>query len=123
MNNWQTTIRVLRLCVIALWVLLVLPLTTLAGITEGTAWLSTQQNANGSFGNTATTLATSAQTTAEVLSAYQALGQQGQPAYTPALGFLNGDTESNTEFLARKILVNATAGSDVTTLVNALVAH
>jgi hypothetical protein len=42
--------------------------------------------------------------------------------YAPALNFLNTDPESNTEFLARKIIVNAKAGNDVTALVNALVA-
>jgi hypothetical protein len=88
---------------------------------SGLDYLSTQQNPDGSFGNTATSLATPVQSTAEVLRAYQALGQQTQPAYTPALGYLNSDIEANTEFLARKIIVNAKAGNDVTALVNALV--
>lgn len=76
MNNRQAATRVLRLSAIALWALLALPLTTLAGITEGTVWLSTQQNPDGSFGNTSTSLATPVQSTAEVLCAYQALGRQ-----------------------------------------------
>ena len=109
--------------VITLWALLALPFSTLAGITDGTAWLSTQQNTNGSFGSTATSLATPVQSTTEVLRAYQALGQQSQPAFAAALGFLNSDIESNTEFLARKILVNAPAGGDVAALTNALAAH
>lgn len=76
----------------------------------GLDYLSAQQNPDGSFGNTATSLATPVQTTAEVLRAYQALGQQSQPAYVPALGYLNSDSEANTEFLARKIIVNAKVG-------------
>lgn len=123
MNNRQSTTRAVHLSAIALWSLLALPLTTLAGIPEGTAWLATQQNPNGSFGNTATSLATPVQSTAEVLRAYQAFGQQSQPGYANALGFLNSDTESNTEYLARKIIINAAASNDVTTLVNALVAN
>jgi sugar lactone lactonase YvrE len=89
----------------------------------GLDYLSAQQNPDGSFGNTATSLATPVQTTAEVLRAYQALGQQSQPAYVPALGYLNSDTEANTEFLARKIVVNARAGNDVTALINTLIAN
>lgn len=80
----------------------------------GLDYLSAQQNSDGSFGNTATSLATPAQSTPEVLRAYQALGQQALPAYAPALGYLNGDAEANTEFLARK------AGNDVTALINTL---
>lgn len=106
-----------------LWVWIFLPLSALAGVTEGANWLATQQNLDGSFGNTATSLATPVQTTTEALRAYQALGQQTPSVYVPALGYLNSDTEANTEFLARKILVNVPAGGDVTTLVNALAAH
>ena len=94
-----------------------------AHATTGLDYLSAQQNPDGSFGNTATSLATPVQSTAEVLRAYQALGQQAQPLYTPALGYLNSDTEANTEFLARKILVNAKAGNDVTALINTLIAN
>ena len=123
MKSWQPISQELRFSALVLWLLLVSPLTALAGLTEGTPWLSTQQNANGSFGNTAASLATPIQSTAEVLRAYQALGQQSQPGFATALGFLNGDTESNTEFLARKITVNATAGNDITVLVNTLISH
>lgn len=89
----------------------------------GLDYLATQQNPDGSFGNSATSLATPVQSTAEVLRAYQALGQQAQPVYVPALGYLNNNTEANTEFLARQIVVNAKAGNDVTALVNALVTN
>ena len=103
-----------------LWALLALPFYSFAGIPEGTAWLSIQQNADHSFGNTATSLATPVQSTAEVLRTYAALGQQGLPAFVNALGYLNGDSEANTEFLVRKIVVNAAAGNDVAALITAL---
>lgn len=103
-----------------LWALLALPFQAFAGIPEGTAWLSTQQNADHSFGNTPASLATPIQSTAEVLCAFAAFGQQGQPAFANALGYLNGDAESNTEFLVRKIVVNAAAGNDVAALIAAL---
>jgi hypothetical protein len=110
-----------RLSFAMLWVWLCLPLSALAGVTEGANWLATQQNPDGSFGNTTTSLATPVQTTTEALRAYQALGQQTPSVYVPALGYLNSDTEANTEFLARKILVNVPAGGNVTALINALV--
>jgi hypothetical protein len=87
----------------------------------GLDYLSAQQNPDGSFGNTTASLATPVQTTTEALRAYQALGQQTPSINVPALGYLNSDTEANTEFLARKILVNVPAGGNVTALINALV--
>lgn len=68
-------------------------------------------------------LATPVQSTAEVLRAYQSVGQQSQPSFAPALAYLNADAEENTEFLARKIVVNAAAGGDISALVTALLAH
>jgi len=76
---------------------------------DGLNYLTIQQSADGSFGSTPTSLATPVQSTAEVLRTYQALGQQAQPPFNPALGFLNADAELNTEFLARRIIVNAQA--------------
>lgn len=109
--------------VAAVWAWLALSLPAAAGVPEGIGWLSSQANANGSFGGATTSLATPVQSTAEALRAYQALGQQAQPPFNPALGFLNADTEVNTEFLVRKIVVNFLAGNDVSALVNTLVAH
>ncbi|WP_169923963.1 carboxypeptidase regulatory-like domain-containing protein [Sulfurifustis variabilis] len=112
-----------RLGVAALAAWLVVPSPALAGVPEAIGWLATQQNADGSFGGTPGSLATPVQSTAEVLRAYQTVGQQSQPPYAPALAYLNGDTEENTEFLARKIVLNAAAGGDVSALVTALLAH
>lgn len=53
----------------ALWVWLMLPLASLADITTGINWFATQQHPDGSFGSTATSLATPVQTTAETLRA------------------------------------------------------
>lgn len=89
----------------------------------GLDYLSTQQSPDGSLGNTATSLATPVQATAETLRAYQVLNQQNLPAYTFALGYLNNDPEANTEFLARKIVVNAKAGNNVSGLIHVLLAN
>lgn len=86
----------------------------------GLEYLASQQNPDGSFGNTPISLATPLQSTAEVLRAYQALGQQGQPSFTAALVFLNGGAESNTEFLARKIIVNTAANASTAPWLSAL---
>jgi hypothetical protein len=102
---------------------LVLPFSVLADITSGINWLATQPNANGSFGATPSSLATPVQTTAEVLRAFEGTGQSAQPAYAPALGYLNGDTEVNTEFVSRKILTKVAAGNNVGELVNSLLAN
>ena len=89
----------------------------------GLDYLAGQQNPDGSFGNTPTSLATPIQSTAEVLRALQTLGETAQPAFDPALTFLNNDTENNTEFLARKIIVNARAGNDISFLLSDLLTH
>lgn len=89
----------------------------------GLDYLTTQQNPDGSFGNTPTSLATPVQSTAEVLRAFQTLGETAQPGFGPALTFLNNDTENNTEFLARKIVVNGQAGNDVSLLLSELLTH
>ncbi len=94
-----------------------------AALSDGINYFATQQSANGSLGNTPASFATPIQSTAEVLRAYQTLGEQGQPPFNPALSFLNSDSELNTEFLARRIIVNAQAGNNVTALVNALLIH
>ncbi len=44
-------------------------------------------------------------------------------ASSAALLYLNNDTEQNTEYLARKIIVNTKAGNDVTILINSLIAR
>ncbi len=113
----------MRLGMMLLWAWVVLPIAAFADITNGVNWLATQQNANGSFGGIPTSLATEVRSTAEVIRAYQELGQQSQPAYAPALGFLNNDTADQARFLAGKIVVNAKAGNNVTALVSALVAY
>ncbi|MBI5184179.1 MAG: VCBS repeat-containing protein [Nitrospinae bacterium] len=89
----------------------------------GLDWLATQQNMNGGFGNTPASLTTSVQSTAEVLKTYQALGEQARSPYGPALAFLNNNTEINTEYLSRKIMVNSPAGNDISLLVSALFTH
>lgn len=114
-------VRRLGAAALAAW--LGVPSLASAGVSEGIAWLATQPNANGGFGGTPNSLATPVQSTAEVLRAYQSVGQQSQPSFAPALAYLNADAEENTEFLARKIVVNAAAGGDISALVTALLAH
>jgi hypothetical protein len=51
----------------------------LAGIPEGLSWFTAQPNPNGSFGSTASSLATAVQSTAEVLGAPHPLPQGSTP--------------------------------------------
>lgn len=103
------------------WILL--SLTSLASAATGLEYLQSALNADGSFGNSATSLATSLQSTSEVLRAYQALGEQSQPPFPAALSYLGAQTEANAEYLARRILVYAAAGLDVTQDIQALLAR
>ncbi|MFY0567182.1 carboxypeptidase regulatory-like domain-containing protein [Archangium lansingense] len=84
-----------------------------AHATSGLDWLSTQQNADGSYGASPLSIATPVQSTAEVLRAHQALGQTTDLVFASALGYLNLDAGTHTEFLARKIVVNAQQGYTV----------
>lgn len=120
-GRWGGVLKRFYAAALAVW--LVVPSLAFAGVPEGIAWLDSQSNPNGSVGGTPTSLAAPVQSTAEALRAFQFLGQQNQPSYGPALNYLNGDAELNTEFLARKIVVNAAAGGDVSAFVAALVAH
>jgi len=86
-------------------------------------FFASQQNPDGSFGNSSASLATPVQTTAEVLWAYEILEAQSEPLFLPALGYINSDAEQNTEFLARKIIVGVSAGVDVSVFIAALVAN
>ncbi|HAJ91996.1 MAG TPA: hypothetical protein DCO71_05170, partial [Gammaproteobacteria bacterium] len=98
-------------------------LPALAQAASGIDWLATQQNADGSFGSNPASLATPLQGTAEVLYTYQALEETAQAAYAPALEYVNTNNEINTEYLARTIMVNAGAGTDVTSLLQTLLDH
>jgi len=119
-NIRQKTRRVAWFAVLALVLLFGLPPTSFAGLPEGLGWLGSQQNADGSFGGTTTSLATPVQSTAEVVRSFQTLSAQGQSGYAPALSYLNTDSESNTEYLSRRIVVNSLAGNNVSALVSGL---
>jgi len=73
----------------------------------GLDWLATQQAPDGSYGRTPTSLATTAQSTSEVLSAQLALGQTAAPSCELALGALNAQPGADIDLLARKIALNA----------------
>lgn len=98
---------------------LIVPIAHAAGLD----YLATQQQPDGSFGGTPTSLATAVQTTAEVLRAYQALGQSNPSIGAAARGYLNSSADTNTEYLARTILANAQAGTDVSARVTDLLAR
>jgi hypothetical protein len=76
----------------------------------GLDWLASQQMPDGSYGQSASSLATPSQSTGEVLRAQLALKQGAAPSFGWALGYLNGRADADTELLARKIAVNAHLG-------------
>lgn len=90
---------------------------------SGLDYLASQQNPNGSFGDTPSSLATPYQSTEEVLRAYRLLGLDEAPAYAAGLNFLNNETETNTEYLVRRILANSRSGLDVSAALAELLAR
>lgn len=81
-----------------------------AGADPGLDWLAAQQQPDGSHGATPTSLATPAQSTAEVLRAQLALEQRAAAGFERGLGFLNALAGTHTELLAHKLAVNAQLG-------------
>lgn len=88
----------------------------------GLDYLAGQQQADGSFVTTASSIATPVQTAAEVLRAWQALGltPSGSAA---ARSYLTANTDTNTEYLARTIVANAQAGGDVSAAITELLSR
>lgn len=85
------------------------------------SWLASRANPDGSFA-TPDDVATPFQATAEALRTFRALGETTQPGIPAALGFINAEGFHNTENLARKIIANAEASVDVSTLLAELLA-
>jgi len=86
-------------------------------------WLKNQLNADGSVGATGSSIATPVQGTSETLLSLAQLGQLSDPVFTAGLGYLNNNTELNTEYLSRLILVTAANGADATSQVTQLLAR
>ncbi|HZI10076.1 MAG TPA: carboxypeptidase regulatory-like domain-containing protein, partial [Myxococcus sp.] len=89
----------------------------------GVDWLEAQQDVDGSYGGSVDSLATRPQATAEVLRAQLALDRTLALGFEPALAWLNAHAEVNTEFLARKVTVNAQAGRMATVWASQLLNH
>jgi hypothetical protein len=73
-------------------------------------WLTAQQNLDGSYGGTQTSLATPLQSTAEVLRAQQSLGDAGSASFASGLAFVGASVDPDAELLARKIVAYASSG-------------
>lgn len=84
-------------------------------------WLASQQQADGSFSHSPSSLATPFQATAEVLLTLQAMDLTTHSAYRPAVDYITANSDANTEYLARKIQILAADGQDVTVLIADLV--
>src|SRR5687767_11169835 len=112
-------LRVARVCVLLCFSA---PFSAFADITTGVNWLSTQQSANGGFGNTQASLATDVQASSEVARTLRTIGQPTS-SVTSTIGFLNSNTDDNTEYLSRKIIANAMVGNDVSDLAASLLAR
>jgi len=100
----------------------VLFLSTPSYAATGVEWLSSIQNADGSY-VTSTDVATATQSTAETLSTFKALQEQSQSGIPAALDFINSETYLNTENLARQIIANDELGNDVSILLDVLRLH
>lgn len=106
---------------LSVWFLLDLP-SSWADISSGRAWLAAQSQPNGRYATTRD-LATPVQASAEALRTFQTLGETTLPGILAARAYLAAEPFHTTEYLARKILMQAEAGASVTTLVTALRTH
>lgn len=84
--------------------------------------MSGQGNEDGSIGRE-TDIATAFQASAEALRTLAVLDRTGDPLVAPALEYLAGDGERDTEYLARRIIAEAEAGRDAEALVDELLTH
>lgn len=81
-------------------------------VDKGLAWLNAQVSASGSLRSEDASVATPLQSRAESYLTLKLLASPG----SPLLDAVAADTETNTEFLARKALAKAAAGADATAL-------
>ena len=96
--------------------MLLLPTAVLAA---GMEWLDHRANADGSYGHVSD-IATTFQSTTETLRLYQASGRLPPAGIGEALRFVDEVAVETTEFLARKIIVRAQTGDDVSGPLNQL---
>ena len=85
-------------------------------------WLGGQSNPDGS-NSLPTDVATSYQSTAESVRAYLDTENLPPAGISEPLSFINSDTFQSTEYLSRKIIINAKAGSDVAASVSELMGY
>src|SRR5882762_3415925 len=88
-------------------------------VSRGLAWLQSQVQADGSLANEASSVATGLQSRAEAAQTFKLLSAV-PVSLTDAIA---GETDDNTEYLARRIASLALAGRDSATLLNALAAR
>ncbi|NOR71895.1 MAG: hypothetical protein GQ532_19785, partial [Methylomarinum sp.] len=95
---------------------LVLPLPTFAGITEGIQFLSNQSQQDGSYVS-GSNIATSYQSTAEVIDTFYVLNETQQSDSFSALQFLQNEPYQGTEYLSRLIVTKVGQGQIISDLI------
>src|SRR5258708_21190603 len=88
-------------------------------VSRGLAWLQGQVQADGTLANESSSIATALQNRAEAAQTFKALSAI-PVGLTDAIA---GETDDNTEYLARRIVSLALAGRDPSTLLAALAAR
>lgn len=103
-----------------LFIFLLFVLTANAASAIDSAWLSSQQTSDGSFEST-NAIATAFQATSETILTLYALDESSQPGIPGAIQYLENDTFPSTEHLARLVLINHTAGRDISAYLSELI--
>ena len=111
--------RVAALCVAFFFSCAVAQAAPSPAIQKGLTWLQSQVQADGSLAGEAASLATPLQARSETLYTLSLLAT---PSASQA-GILAGDTEDNTEYLARKAVALAQSGQSAASLAAALAAR
>lgn len=89
-----------------------------AGIDDGIAWLLSNQNPSGSWGDAEVTEFRDTTAVVDILKKFSEIGTE----YSNGIGFIESYAAQNNDYLARKAAVLAQGGADVATLIAELIA-
>jgi hypothetical protein len=114
------TQKILNIIIVFLVILFIpsLSLATSPSITNGLSWLTTNQNSDGSFGITETSLLD----TTNVLDTLKLL-QPTSTSYLTGVTWLSSQSVTSTDFLARQIISFSSAGAGITSDLTSLITN
>lgn len=117
-NSWAISVSAIFYITLLLFMAPVGAHAQLTAIDNGAAWLLTNQNPSGSWGNADETELRDTTASADILKKLL----RTDTGYESAISFIEGASTANQDFLARKVAVLAQKGTDVSALIIELLA-